>query len=120
MKMLRRASAPLPKQRALLSTLADNAAIAQRINTSTQNVMKNCGTRQDASTNYGPVATLFDKELEKALLVRKTSDPAAVGNMLRHCCPPDRGAIERTIGSFVKAHVEGEAGPSSGAHRQHE
>jgi hypothetical protein len=60
------ASASLPKElRELLSTLADNAAIAQRVQKSNENVMEELRDAVDVSTNYGPVATLFDKELKR-------------------------------------------------------
>ena len=71
------ASAKLPKQqRDLIATLADNAAIAERVDRSNQNVMEELRDALDAGTNYGPVATCSTEELEKALMAAKGNDAA--------------------------------------------
>ena len=105
------ATAKLPKrQRDLIATLADNAAISQRVDRSTQNVMEELRDERDASTNYGPVATLFDAELEKALIAARGTDVAKGERMAS-----DYVALQNTqpskdsLKAFVRAHTTGEA-----------
>lgn len=105
------ASASLPKeQRELLSTLADNAAIAQRVDRSNENVMEQLRDAVDVSTNYGPVATLFDSELEKALIAAKGSDASKAEKMVSdYVALQNTKASKESLSAFVKAHTTGEA-----------
>lgn len=93
------AAAVLPKhQQGLIATLADNAAIAQRVQRSDDNVMAELRDSLDESSAYGPVAILFDRELEKALLTLKADNPAkleeALGNYVAlQNVEPSKGAL---------------------------
>lgn len=105
------ASAKLPKQqRALIATLADNAAISQRVDRSNQNVMEELRDEIDASTNFGPVAALFDSELEKALIAAKGSDASKAEKMVSdYVALQNTKASKESLSAFVKAHTAGEA-----------
>lgn len=105
------ASATLPKQqRALIDTLADNAAIAQRVDRSNQNVMEELRDELDASTNYGLVAALFDQELEKALIAAKGSDASKAKKIVAdYVALQNTKASKENLSAFVKAHTTGEA-----------
>jgi pimeloyl-ACP methyl ester carboxylesterase len=105
------AAAKLPKaQRALIGALADNAAISARVDRSNQNLMEDLRDEIDAAGNYGPVAALFDAELEKALIaargddadkgVKIVSDYTALQNT-----KPSKDSLE----SFVKTYTSGGA-----------
>lgn len=106
-----KAAAGLPKaQHALLSTLADNAAIQQRVDQSSQNVMEELRDELDASANYGPVADLFDRELEKALIAAKGSDAAKAEKIVSdYVALQNTEASKENLNAFVKAHTMGEA-----------
>lgn len=106
-----KAAAGLPKaQRALLSTLADNAAIQQRVDQSNQNVMEELRDELDASANYGPVADLFDRELEKALIAARGSDAAKAEKIVSdYVALQNTEASKENLNAFVKAHTTGEA-----------
>ena len=105
------ASAKLPKQqRDLIATLADNAAIAQRVDRSNQNVMEELRDELDAGRNYGPVATLFDAELEKALIAAKGSDASKAEKIVSdYVALQNTPASKESLSAFVKAHTTGEA-----------
>ena len=105
------ASAKLPKQqRALIDTLADNAAIAQRVDRSNLNVMEELRDALDASANYGPVAALFDQELEKALIAEKARDASKAGKIVAdYVALQNTEASKENLSAFVKAHTTGEA-----------
>ena len=104
------ASARLPKQqRDLIATLADNAAIAKRIDRSNLNVMEELRDERDTSANYGPVATLFDKELEKALLAAKGNDSAKADKMASdYVALQNTDNSKESLNAFVTAHTTGE------------
>lgn len=69
------AAAALPKhQQGLIGTLADNAAITQRVERSNDNVIAELREFLDESSAYGPVAILFDRELKKAPHALKVED----------------------------------------------
>lgn len=106
-----KASATLPKaQRSLIGTLADNAVITARINRSNQNVMEELRDEIDAEKNYGRVATLFDAELEKALIAARGSDDAKVASMVAdYAALQNINPSKDALVTFVKAHTSGEA-----------
>ncbi|KPF59640.1 alpha/beta hydrolase [Rhizobium sp. AAP116] len=106
-----KASATLPKaQRALIGTLADNAMISSRIARSNQNVIEELRDEIDAEKNYGPVAILFDTELEKALIAARGTDATKGASIVA-----DYAALQvitpskEALGTFVKTHTTGEA-----------
>ncbi len=106
-----KASSSLPKaQRALIGTLADNAVIAARIDRSNQNVIEELRDEIDAEKNYGPVAILFDTELERALVAARGADAAKGASMVA-----DYTALQvinpskEALATFVKTHTTGEA-----------
>ena len=105
------ASAKLPKQqRALIATLADNAAIARRIDLSNTNVMEELRDELDAGRNYGPVASLFDAELEKALIAAKGSDASKAEKIVSdYVALQNTPASKESLSAFVNAHTTGEA-----------
>jgi pimeloyl-ACP methyl ester carboxylesterase len=105
------ATAKLPKrQRDLIATLADNAAISQRVDRSTQNVMEGLRDERDASTNYGPVAALFDAELEKALIAARGTDVSKGEKMVSdYVALQSTQPSKESLSAFVKAHATGEA-----------
>ncbi len=105
------AASKLPKrQRDLIATLADNAAIAQRVDRSDLNVMEALRDEIDATTHYGPVATLFDSELEKALIAAKGSDaPKAEKMVSDYVALQNTKASKESLSAFVKVHTTGEA-----------
>ena len=106
-----KAAASLPKaQRALLSTLADNGAIQQRIDTSNQNVMEELRDELDAVAHYGPVADLFDRELEKALIAAKGSDAAKAEKIVSdYVALQNIVPSKENLSTFVTAHTTGDA-----------
>ncbi|MBL8789308.1 MAG: alpha/beta fold hydrolase [Rhizobiales bacterium] len=106
------ASASLPKrQRDLITTLADNAAISSRVERSNQNVMEELRDELDATSNYGPVATLFDAELEMALLAAKGRDPSLVNRMAAdYVALQNTPPSKESLSAFVKTHTAGEDG----------
>ena len=106
-----KAAASLPKaQRALLSTLADNAAIQQRIDTSNQNVMEELRDELDAVAHYGPVADLFDRELEKALIAARGSDAAKAEKIVSdYVALQNIVPSKENLSTFVTAHTTGDA-----------
>ncbi|MBX9467698.1 MAG: alpha/beta hydrolase [Rhizobium sp.] len=106
-----KASTALPKaQRALIGALADNVSISARIDRSNQNVMEELRDEIDADKNYGPVATLFDTELEKALIAARGDDAEKGAKIVS-----DYTALQNTkpskdsLRSFVTSHTAGEA-----------
>jgi pimeloyl-ACP methyl ester carboxylesterase len=105
------AVAKLPKrQRDLIATLADNAAISRRVDRSTQNVMEELRDERDASTNYGPVAALFDAELEKALIAARGTDVSKGEKMVSdYVALQSTQPSKESLSAFVKAHTTGEA-----------
>lgn len=106
-----KASATLPKaQRALIGTLADNAAISARIARSNQNVIEELRDEIDAEKNYGPVAILFDTELEKALIAARGTDAAKAASMAAdYAALQTINPSKEALGTFVKTHITGEA-----------
>jgi pimeloyl-ACP methyl ester carboxylesterase len=105
------ASAELPKrQRDLIAALADNAAIAQRLERSNQNVIEELRDEIDAGRNYGPVATLFDGELEKALTAAAAGDAAkAESSVSDYVALQNTVPSKESLSAFVTAHTAGEA-----------
>ena len=105
------ASAKLPKrQRDLIAALADNAAIAQRLDRSNQNVIEELRDEIDAWRNYGPVATLFDGELEKALIAAAAGDAAkAESSVSDYVALQNTVPSKQSLSAFVTAHTAGEA-----------
>jgi len=105
------ASANLPKrQRDLIAALADNAAIAQRVDRSNQNIMEELRDEIDAGRNYGPVATLFDSELEKALITATAGDAAKVESAVSdYVALQNTAASKESLSAFVTAHTAGKA-----------
>lgn len=105
------ATAKLPKrQRDLIATLADNAAISQRVDRSTQHVMEELRDEHDVSTNYGPVAALFDAELEKALIAARGTDVSKGEKMVSdYVALQNTQPSKESLSAFVKAHTTGEA-----------
>lgn len=105
------AAAGLPKrQRELFAALADNAAIAQRVERSTGTLVEELRDEIDATGNYGPIAILFDAELEKALIAATAGDAAKAESAVS-----DYVALQNTMPSkdslrtFVMAHTTGDA-----------
>lgn len=105
------ASARLPKrQRALIATLADNAAISQRVDRSNTQVMEELRDELDANANYGPVATLFDAELEKALIAAKGADPSKAAKIVSdYIALQNVQGTKKDLSAFVKEHTTGAA-----------
>lgn len=105
------AAASLPKrQRELIAALADNAAIAQRLDRSNQNVIEELRDEVDAGRNYGPVATLFDGELEKALIAAAAGDAAkAESSVSDYVALQNTAPSKESLRAFVTAHTAGEA-----------
>jgi pimeloyl-ACP methyl ester carboxylesterase len=105
------AAASLPKrQRDLIAALADHATIVQRVDRSNGTLMEDLRDDIDATRNYGPVAILFDGELQKALIAATAGDAAKAESAVS-----DYVALQNTIPSreslraFVTAHTSGEA-----------
>jgi pimeloyl-ACP methyl ester carboxylesterase len=105
------ASSGLPKrQRDLVAALADNATITEKVRTSNGTLMEELRDEIDASGNYGPIATLFDTELEKALVTAAAGDRTKAERAVS-----DYVALQNTVPSkeslraFVTAHAAGEA-----------
>ena len=105
------ASAELPeRQRSLIQTLADNTAISQRVDRSNANVMAELRNLLDESGEYGPVAVLFDHELEKALIAVKAKKPESLEKILTdYVALQNTQPSKETLGAFVKTHTEGDA-----------
>ena len=105
------ASATLPKrQRDLIAALADNAAIAQRVDRSNQTIIEDLRDEIDAGRNYGPVATLFDSELEKALIIAAAADAAKVESAVSdYVALQNTAPSKESLSAFVTAHTAGEA-----------
>ena len=105
------ASAKLPKrQRDLIAALADNAAMAQQLDRSNQNVIEELRDEIDAWRNYGPVATLFDGELEKALIAAAAGDAAkAESSVSDYVALQNTVPSKQSLSAFVTAHTAGEA-----------
>lgn len=106
-----KASAPLPKsQRALIGTLADNAVISARLDRSNQSIMEQLRDEIDTERNYGPVAILFDSELEKALIAARGADAAKAAKMVSdYTALQNTDPSKESLGTFVKTHTTGEA-----------
>jgi pimeloyl-ACP methyl ester carboxylesterase len=106
-----KASAMLPKaQRALINTLADNAVISARIDRSNQNVIEELRDEIDVERNYGPVAILFDTELEKALIAARGTDAAKAASMVAdYAALQNINPSKEALGTFVRTHTTGEA-----------
>ena len=106
-----KAATVLPKaQRALLSTLSDNAAIQQRVDTSNQTVIEELRDELDAALNYGPVADLFDRELEKALIAAKGTNTANAEKMVSdYVALQNTDPSKENLNTFVTTHTTGEA-----------
>lgn len=106
------AAAGLPKQqRSLISTLADNAAIARRVEQSNVNAIRELRDTMDEDSQYGPVAVLFDRELEKALAALKKTDPDAVNrSIVDYVALQNTPASRDALSAFVKSYVRGETG----------
>lgn len=106
-----KASAMLPKaQRALIGTLADNAVISARIDRSNQNVIEELRDEIDVERNYGPVAILFDTELEKALIAARGTDAAKAASMVAdYAALQNINPSKEALGTFVRTHTTGEA-----------
>lgn len=98
------AAAALPKhQQGLIATLADNAAIAQRVARSNDNVMAELRESLDESSAYGPVAVLFDRELEKALRALKAESPAKLEQALsNYVALQNVDSSKSALASFVR------------------
>jgi pimeloyl-ACP methyl ester carboxylesterase len=105
------ASARLPKrQRDLIAALADNAAIAQRVERSNQNAIEDLRDEIDATRNYGPVATLFDSELEKALIAATAGDSGKAESAVSdYVALQNTPSSKENLSAFVTAHTSGEA-----------
>lgn len=104
------AATGLPQEeQALIATLADNATIAERIARSNDNVMEELRDLVDTSGQFGPVAVLFDRELEFALRAAKNEDPSKLEAMLtdyvalQNIAPSKNALVE-----FVKAYTSGD------------
>ncbi len=106
-----KASAPLPKsQRALIGTLADNAVISARLDRSNQSIMEQLRDEIDTERNYGPVAILFDTELEKALIAARGADATKAAKMVSdYTALQNTDPSKESLGTFVKTHTTGEA-----------
>lgn len=106
-----KASSSLPKaQRALIGTLADNAVISARVERSNQNVIEELRDEIDAEKNYGPVAILFDGELEKALIAARGTDAAKGASMVAdYTALQNIKPSKEALGNFVNTHTTGEA-----------
>ena len=104
-------SVSLPKrQRDLIAALADNAAIAQRVDRSNQNVIEELRDEIDAGRNYGAVATLFDGELEKALIAATAGDAARAESAVSdYVAMQNTAPSKESLSAFVTAHTAGEA-----------
>jgi pimeloyl-ACP methyl ester carboxylesterase len=101
------AAAKLPKaQRALIGALADNASIAARVDRSNINVMEALRDEIDANKNYGPVATLFDTELEKALISARGDDAEKGAKMVSdYTALQNTKASKDRLRTFVKTYT---------------
>jgi len=105
------AGAGLPqRQRDLIAALADNAAIAQRVERSNGTLVEELRDEIAAAGTYGPVAILFDAELEKALIAAVAGDAVRAESAVS-----DYVALQNTMPSrdslraFVMAHTTGDA-----------
>lgn len=105
------AAAGLPKrQRDLVAALADNAAIAQRVERSNGTLVEEMRDEIAAAGTYGPVAILFDAELEKALIAATAGDAARAESAVS-----DYVALQNTrpskdsLRAFVMTHTMGDA-----------
>jgi pimeloyl-ACP methyl ester carboxylesterase len=105
------AAAGLPRrQRDLIAALADNAGISDRVDRSNGTLVEELRDEIDVTRNYGPVAILFDAELEKALVAAAAGDIAkgdrAVADYVAlQNTPPSKESLR----AFVTAHTTGEA-----------
>ncbi|MCU0252044.1 MAG: alpha/beta hydrolase [Vicinamibacterales bacterium] len=102
------ASAALPKrQQALIATLSDNAAVAQRVHRSNANVMAELREAMDETGAYGPVAVLFDRELEKALRALKAEGPAKLERALtNYVALQNVEPSKQALAGFVKDNIQ--------------
>ena len=74
------------------------------------NVMEELRDELDASANYGPVADLFDRELEKALIAARGRDAAKAEKIVSdYVALQNTEASKENLNAFVKAHTTGEA-----------
>ncbi len=105
------AAAGLPKaERGLIATLTDNAAISDRIARSNDNVMAELRDLLDESGQFGPVAVLFDRELEKSLKAAKAEDPSRLEMILAdYVALQNIAPSKEALAGFVKGHTAGEA-----------
>jgi pimeloyl-ACP methyl ester carboxylesterase len=105
------AARPLPKRmQGLVGTLADHAALSARIAGSTAAVMEALREERDVNTLYGPVAVLFDGELEKALLAARGGDKARAEAMVSdYVALQTAKPSKEALAAFVRTHTAGEA-----------
>lgn len=105
------AAAVLPKeQQSLIQTLVDNAEIAQRVDRSNQNVIAELRDLLDQGSQFGPVAVLFDRELEKALRAVKSEDPSQLESILAdYVALQNINPSKEALAGFVRSHTKGDS-----------
>ena len=106
-----KAAASLPgRQRDLLTALADNAAIAQRVERSNGTLVEDLRDEIAAAGPYGPVAVLFDAELEKALIEAAAGDAAKAESAVSdYVALQNTNPSKDSLRAFVMAHTTSEA-----------
>lgn len=106
------AAAKLPaRQRNLIQTLSDNSAIEQHIARSNQTVMGNLRMALDEKNVFGPVAQLFDQELEQAILAIRDTSPEKVEAIIAdYVVMQSADPAKQTLKAFVEKHFAADAG----------
>ena len=104
------AAAALPKrQRDLLAGLAGNAAMRQQLGQSDATLVESLRDEIDATGHYGPVAILFDTELERALIAAAAGDRARAESAVSDYVALQNTAPSKdSLRAFVTAHTTGE------------
>jgi pimeloyl-ACP methyl ester carboxylesterase len=106
------AAAKLPaRQRNLIQALSDNAAIEEHIMRSNQTVLENLRIALEEKTVIGPVAVLFDQELEQAILAIRDTAPEKVEAIIAdYVVLQNAKAAKPTLKAFVERHFVADAG----------
>lgn len=99
-----------PRQRDLIRTLSDNTAIAAKVERSTVNVMGELRSALDEKSGVGPVASLFDQELEQSILaIRETSPEKVEAIIADYIVLQNEAPSKPALKVFVGKHFDGDA-----------
>ena len=108
-ELLTAASGTADDQQAIVRQLADNHAIEERIRVSTGLLIDQLRNAVESNRVFGPIAGMFDHELERAMLAVVKGDPSKKQNALAdytamQTAKPSREVLQ----SFVNSHFDGD------------